>query len=170
MNEAPPLAAADPDDPSGRVDRISGSIYGTIIAASVMATGAGHTPLGGICLAVVVTLLVYWLAEAYAHVLALRIVHASQSRRDHVHRHLRQTATLVTASVAPLAALLVAALLGADTSGAVLTALIFTAAWLGVLGWIAARRAGLRGPPLVASTVGSGLIGLVLIALKFALH
>jgi hypothetical protein len=39
-----------------------------------------------------------------------------------------------------------------------------------LLGWRAGRRTGQRGLALAASTVVSGLIGLVLIVLKLSLH
>ncbi len=152
------------------VDRTAATIYGTIVAGSVMAAGAGHSTVRKTTVAVIVTVLVYWLAESYAHVLATRLSGESPAHRAHLRQHLRSTATLVTASFTPLGAMLIAALLGADARDAVTAALIVTSVWLGVLGWTAARRSGQRGLALVASTLGSSLIGLVLIALKFALH
>jgi positive regulator of sigma E activity len=168
------MVPPDDDDPaeiaSLRIERTAATIYGTIVAGSVLAAVAGHSTVGEATLAVVVTVTVYWLAESYAHVVALRLIGASPRHRAHVRQHLRSTAALVTASFAPLAAMLLAALLGADSRRAITVALIFTSVWLGALGWISARRAGLHGLAVVASTVGSSLIGLVLIALKFALH
>lgn len=153
-----------------RVDRTAAAIYGTIVAGSVMAAGAGHSTVGGTTLAVIVTVLVYWLAESYAHVLATRLSGESPAHQAHLRQHLRSTATLVTASFTPLGAMLVAAAFGAGARDAITAALIVTSIWLGVLGWVAARRSGQHGLALVASTVGSSLIGLVLIALKFTLH
>ena len=152
------------------VDRMAAAVYGIIIAGSVMAAGAGHTTVLQTTAAVVVTVVVYWLAESYAHLLATRIVGESPARLDHLRLRLRTSWRLVTASFLPLGALLIAALLGAGPRDAVTVALLFTTALLALLGWTAARHTHQRGLAMVASTVASGLIGLVLIALKLSLH
>lgn len=158
------------DAAGSAVDRTAATIYGTIVAGSVLAAGAGHSTVGQTTLAVVVTVLVYWLAEAYAHVLATRLVGETPDRLAHLRARLSSTWRLVTASYAPLAALLIAAALGADDRDAVTVALVATTLLLAALGWVAARRTGRHGLWLVASALASSLIGLVLIALKFALH
>ena len=76
----------------------------------------------------------------------------------------------MTASFALLAAMLLATAAGADNRDAVLVGLLCTTVLLGVVGWIAARRSGLHGLAVAASTLASGMIGLALIALKFILH
>jgi hypothetical protein len=152
------------------VDRTAASVYGIIVAGSVLAAGAGHTTVPQTAVAVVVTVVVYWLAESYAHLLATRVVGESPARLDHLRHRLHNSWPLVTASFLPVGALLVAALLGASDRNAVTFALLFTTALLALLGWTAGRRTGRRGLALAASTVVSGLIGLVLIVLKLSLH
>ncbi len=152
------------------VDQLAATVYGTIVSGSVMAVSAGQSTVGKTTLAVIVTLLVYWLAESYAHLVAIRVVGVSPARRAHARHRLASSWRLVTASFVPLAAMLLAALAGADNRDAVLVGLLCTTVLLGVVGWIAARRSGLHGLAVVASTLASGMIGLTLIALKFALH
>jgi uncharacterized membrane protein YdcZ (DUF606 family) len=82
---------------------------------------------------------------------------------------------MVTATFLPLAVLLLASLMGADESGAVLAALVLaalvlTALLLAVLGWVAATRARMTHPRRVATAAVAGAVGLVMIALKLALH
>jgi hypothetical protein len=168
-------ATAPPDgrvagDADIEVDRLAAAVYGTIVAGSVMAAGAGHLSTWDTAIAVVVTVIIYWLAESYAHLLAIRVVGVSDARRAHARHRLTSSWRLVTACVVPVAGMAVAALLGADDRDAVLVGLLCTTALLVVLGWWAARRSELRGFAVVASALGSGLLGLALIALKFALH
>jgi hypothetical protein len=152
------------------VDRLAAAVYGTIVAGSVMAAGAGHLSAARTAVAVLVTVFIYWLAESYAHLLAIRVVGVSDARRAHARHRLTNSWRLVTASFIPVAGMGLASLAGADARDAVLVGLLCTTALLAVLGWWAAQRSGLHGLGLVASTLGSGLIGLALIALKFALH
>jgi hypothetical protein len=159
-----------PADEVAEVERVAASIYGTIVAASVMVAGADHFSVPQIVLAVIVTVAVYWLAETYARVLAERVTAVPATIREHAIRHARHHWPMVTASVAPLAALVTAASLGAEADEAVVVALIFTTLWLGLLGWFAAGRAEMRGLVRAVATVVAGAAGLAMIALKFALH
>src|ERR1700749_2715960 len=54
-------------DNAGR--RRAAGIYGAIITAAILAAAGGHLPTVALVVAVVVTLLVYWLAEEYAELL-----------------------------------------------------------------------------------------------------
>ncbi|HZM29949.1 MAG TPA: hypothetical protein VFB77_05635 [Acidimicrobiales bacterium] len=156
-------------DEAVEVERVAASIYGTIVAASVMAAGADHLSVGEICAAVLVTVVVYWAAETYARIVAGRIL-ASEAVSEAVREHARHHWRMVTASYAPLAVLLLASLFGADVSAAVLIALVFTTGLLVVLGWVAAGRAEMTGAPRLVAAAVAGVAGLVMIALKLALH
>ena len=156
-------------DEAVEVERVSASIYGTIVAASVMAAGADHLSVGEICAAVLVTLVVYWAAETYSRIVAGRIL-ASETVSEAVREHARHHWRMVTASYAPLAVVLLASLFGADTSNAVLAALVFSTGMLVLLGWVAASRAGMTGVARLVSASVAGVAGLVMIGLKLALH
>lgn len=126
-------------------------MYGLIVAASVMTAGADHSTQA-IFGAVVVTVVVYWLAETYARYLAERTVagrdEAYAAARDHALHHWR----MVTAPFAPLAVLVVASLVGFGSRGAVLSALGVTTGMLAFAGLVAGRRAGMS--PLSALVAG----------------
>lgn len=149
-----------------RVPSASG-IYGLIVAGSVLAAGS-DLPTVPLAVAVVVTLIVYWLAEEYAEL----VEHASNGQlpdRTRIRTALKARWPIVAASYIPVAALLLARLLGAVPSTAALVALILVMVLLVLYGWRAAHLAGLRGVPLAAMTLLAGGFGLLMIVLKFAL-
>lgn len=154
-------------------------IYGTIICASILAAASPDTPALKVAISVLVTLMVYWLAERYAEVLGLA------SSPDHAgpyeqrtHRvtvaHLRHVMgsgwAMIQASVTPLVVLLGSRLLGADSETAVNIALGYTDVLLALLGWLAATRAGLTGWPRALAAAFAIFLGLVVVVLKGALH
>jgi hypothetical protein len=148
---------------------VAPAIYGLIVSSGVMASAGDSVALLRVAAAVVVTLLVYWIAEQYAAILAARL-HGRATTGRAVRASLHEGWPMVQASYAPLLVLLVAWLLGASRTAAVLVALAFATALLFGLGWLAGRRSGLSGMGLLASaTVGGGL-GLIMIVLKVALH
>src|SRR5579859_1701414 len=85
----------------------SGTIYGTIVAAStILAAAEGTHDVAEIALTVVATLLLYWVAHAYAEVLggAHSDVPFWLATRD----ELAAESSMMSACVLPLAALLLA--------------------------------------------------------------
>ena len=53
--------------------RRAAGIYGAIITAAILDTAGGHLPTAALVVSVVVTLLVYWLAEEYAELLGKQV-------------------------------------------------------------------------------------------------
>jgi hypothetical protein len=158
---------------------VPAGIYGTIICASILGAANPATPAFKVAVSVLVTLLVYWLAERYAEVLGL------VSSPDHggpyelgTHRitaaHVRHVLgsgwAMIQASVTPLVVLLGSRLLGADSETAVSIALGYTVILLALLGWLAATRAGLAGWPRTLAAGFSTFLGLVIMVLKASLH
>jgi hypothetical protein len=141
------------------------AIYGTIIGASVMAATEEHTPVGDVAASVVLTLIVYWLAERWSFLLGSHLT-GEPITLAHARRVFAEGFSMVEASYTPLLVLVVAWGLGADENTAVNLALLATVAVLLALGLVAGRRAGLSGWLLAASTVFTGLLGIVLIVLK----
>lgn len=145
----------------------SSGIYGLIVAGSVLAAGS-DLPTLPLAIAVLVTLVVYWLAEEYAEL----VEHASTGHlpdRAHIKAALKGRWPIVAASYIPVATLLLARLVGATPWTAALSALIVVMVLLVVYGWRAAHIAGLRGVQLVTMTLIAGMFGLLMIVLKFAL-
>jgi hypothetical protein len=158
------VGAAEP------LERTSAAIYGTIVSASVIAATAKHSSTARIAVATFVTVLVYWLAEGYAHFLAARLVRGSRPSHLQPRVFVRHRSAMVSASYAPLAVLILSALAGAGPSTAATLALAFATGFLVVMGWSAAQRTGVRGLALIGAAAVSGLFGAALIVLKFALH
>lgn len=152
-----------------RIPFVAPAIYGLIVSSAVMASAGPTVPLARLAVAVLITVLVYWVAEQYAAVLAARL-NGRVTDHDQLRTSLRGGWPMVEASYAPLVVLLSAGLLGASRTAAILAALIFTTALLVVLGWLAGRRSGLTGLGLLVSAAVGGGLGLVMIVLKVALH
>src|SRR6478735_2535149 len=98
-------AMADAEADPKSIANLASGIYGTIVAASVLAAGANETTRSIIAL-VVVTLVVYWLAEQYAHGLAHSLA-GHRARGSEVARRLREGWPMVQASYLPVGVLIV---------------------------------------------------------------
>ena len=158
---------------------VPAGIYGTVICASILGAAGPDTPVTKVAISVLVTLLVYWLAERYAEVLGLA---ASPDRagpyEQRTHRvtgtHLRRVLgsgwAMIQASVTPLVVMLGSRLFGADNETAVDIALSYTVVLLAMLGYLAATRAGLTGWARVLAAGFATFLGLVVVVLKASLH
>lgn len=162
---SPDLAARELREES----RTANGIYGVIVGTGVMATDNGTT-VGRLAVAVLVTLVVYWAAERYAHVVARRIVLRRRLTRAELRRELSDGWELVTASYLPLLVLVASSLLGADLLGSVRNALVFSAVLLGLSGWRVGREAEFSLPQGLLSAAIAGAFGVVMIALQTFLH
>ncbi len=145
--------------------RTAASIYGTIITASVIAAGAGLTSRS-LAVTIVVTLVIYWLAEQYAVLVGEHIHGGRLPSRAQIRRSMASTLPMITASFVPVVALLLARAFGASPGTAAKTALVVTVVLLVVHGERAGWAAGLRGFRLVAITAVAGLFGVAMIVLK----
>jgi hypothetical protein len=163
MNHGP-ARATPPDSTAGR--RRAAGIYGAIITASVMAAAGSSLPTGALALSVLITLVVYWLAEQYAELLGQQAAGGRLPSRDHVVRALSGSWPIVSASFAPLAVLVVVRLAGAPASVAANAGVGAAIVLLTLHGWAASRAAQLRGWRLAATTATATVLGLVMIALK----
>jgi hypothetical protein len=147
----------------------AGAIYGSLLAASVVAsTGPGHEPPEP---AQLVALLlatggVFWLAHVYAHLVG-------EPRGALTAREFRAAARrdwpIVQAAVPPAAAAGIGALLGLSDAGAAWLALAVAVG--SQLGWAlyVAARAGASAGRMVAAGIVNLVLGLVIVLLKVAL-
>ena len=146
--------------------RRAAGIYGAIITAAILDTAGDHLPTTALVISVVVTLLVYWLAEEYAEVLGEQVEGGRLPGWANIRRALASTWPMVTASYVPLLALVLARLAGASALTAANVGLVAAIVLLTVHGWLAGRAAQLGGWQLfLATSVAAGL-GLLMIALK----
>lgn len=145
------------------------AIYGTIIGASVMAATEEHTPIDEVAASVVLTLIVYWLAERWSFLLGSHLTGEPIDFR-HAKEVFAEGWSMVQASYLPLLVMLIAWGLGAGDDAAVNLALLATLVILVLLGTVAGRRAGLAGWGVVGSAAFTGVLGMLLIVLKALLH
>jgi hypothetical protein len=82
--------------------RRAAGIYGAIITAAILDTAGGHVSTTALVVAVVVTLLVYWIAEEYAEVLGEQAAGGHLPSRASIRGALVSTWPMVTASYLPL--------------------------------------------------------------------
>ena len=150
--------------------RRAAGIYGTIVTAAVLATGGNTLTSLALELTVLVTLVVYWLAEQYAELLGEHTHAGRLPSRAQVSSSLAGAWPMVTASFVPLGCLLVTRLLGASAPTAADVALYVTIALLVIQGYRGAEAAGLSGVRLVLVSGTAGLLGLAMVLLKVALQ
>ena len=146
--------------------RRAAGIYGAIVTAAILDTAGGHVSTAALVVSVVVTLLVYWLAEEYAEVVGEQVEGGRLPSRASVRRALAATWPMVTASYVPLLALVLAWLAGASDLTAANVGLVAAVILLTLHGWLAARAAQLRGWPLFFATATAAALGIVMILLK----
>ena len=153
--------------PFGRSSYASG-IYGTIVAASVLAASYNET-FHQEMLLVIVTVLVYWVAEQYADLLAHSLI-GNRPNRSLVIAGLRRGWPMVQASYVPVGVLVVAWLTGLSLTWGVNLALGACVLVLAVLGWLGGRRRRLRLRGCLLSASIAGGLGVVMVLLKVVLH
>jgi hypothetical protein len=146
--------------------RRAAGIYGAIITAAVMTAASRDVPTLALAISVLVTLVVYWLAEQYAELLGVQSAHGHVPTWHHVRMTLRDGWPIVSASFAPLAALVVARLAGASAVAAANVGVAAAVVLLTFHGWAAARAAQLRGWQLAGTTSIAAVLGLAMVALK----
>jgi hypothetical protein len=152
----------------GDPERISGSVYGTIMVMAVLAAGAkaNQHQLWRLLVLVVVTALVLWLAHVYAYGLGESLKLGRRLRLSELGSIARREYSIIASALLPVIALTLGATHALPERSAVLLAL-----WLGVVmltaqGFRYARLERLSpGPAFVAIATNLG-IGLGLVALE----
>jgi hypothetical protein len=157
---------AEPGGPGYDVGRRrAAGIYGAIVTAAIFAATSGLTT-AALAVAVVTTLMVYWLAEEYADLLGEQIEDGRLPSLHRIGHALAETWPMVTASFAPLAAAVVARLAGATALTAANIGLAVVIILLGVHSWAAARAAHLTGWRLAGAAATAVGLGVVMVLLK----
>jgi len=150
-------------------ENTAAGIYGTIVAAGVMAAAHASTA-AAVIVGVAFTLVVYWAAERYARLVADRIHRDRPPTWAEVRAQLRSGWEMVTVSTLPLLVLALFALLGAQLGVAVLAGLLCSTLMLCLAGWeigSGGRLSVLERGVLVAVAGGFGVL---MIVLKSLLH
>ncbi|ASR35280.1 hypothetical protein BAY61_10055 [Prauserella marina] len=151
---------------SGSGRRRASGIYGAIVAAAVLTAAGEALSTAALAVAVVATLLVYWLAEEYAVLLGQHAEAGKLPSAGRIRAELAATWPMVTASYGPLVALLLAWLAGASPVTAANVGLVAAVLLLVFHAWSAGMAARLRGVPLIAVTTVAALLGVLMVVLK----
>ena len=151
---------------------VAGAIYGLILATSVIAVSRQYQPdkAGVTAVTVVVTAGVFWLAHVYAETLALGLHGRHTPTWPETRRIVDKQWPLVQAGILPTVVLLLGPLGVLDDATAQDLALSVCLLELGTTGLFVARAAGARG--IVAAVSGAIALsfGVMIIALKVAVH
>ncbi len=146
--------------------RRAAGIYGTIITAAVLAAAGDHVPTLPLVVSILITLLVYWVAEEYAELLGEQLEAGQVPAWAEIRAALAATWPMVSASYVPLLSLVLARLLGASPSDAATVGLVTAIVLLMIYGWSSGRAAHLRGRQQLAVTSVAAALGLMMIVLK----
>ena len=152
---------------SGR--SIAGTVYGTIVAMSVIAAGSDATDTGRLATFVGTTAIVFWLAHVYAHGLEESVKGGHRLNAAELSRLARHEAAIPLAALAPTVALILGAFGVLAESSAVWLALGLGIATLGVQGLLYARIEALSGSRTIVVVSLNVLLGCAIIALKAGL-
>jgi hypothetical protein len=147
------------------------AIYGLMTVGALLAAESanGETYFETVA-AVIVTMLVYWLAHSYAEFASDRLTEGQPLRFGILARIMGHQVTILVGAAIPLLALLVDWVVGASLSTAVTTALYTSAGMVVVIEVAAGIRAKQSGRDLVKQTLFGAVLGLMIIALRLILH
>ena len=155
----------------GSRDSIAGTVYGTIIVLSIVTAGApafehGHWRLIGV---LAVTVLVFWIAHVYAHIIGESLAEGHRLGRAKILQIAHRELAIPLAAVLPMTAVALGSfgILGAGTSLWLAVAIGVTTLAVEGVRFARLERLGTRGTIM---SVGINLgLGLTLVALKAAL-
>ena len=123
-------------------------------------------PTRALAVSIVVTLLVYWLAEEYAEILGEQLEGGRLPTWRDIRAALAATWPMVSASGIPLLSLVLARLFGASPPDAANAGLVTAVVLLVIYAWSAGRAAQLRGRQLLVITSIAAALGLLMVLLK----
>jgi hypothetical protein len=142
-------------------------VYGLIVSSSVLVTAHADKAYK-LDVIVVCTLMIYWIAERYARIVAERIHEGHRPPWHTVRDQLARGWEIMSASLLPLIVLLLARAAGAGMNLAILCALIAGTLLLCLAGWRMGER--LKPAERLVSTLVAGTFGVGMIMLKILLH
>lgn len=157
-------------DPLGLISGGEGVITGTVVCAAVIAYGAAHpSSTARLTLALLGTVLVYWLAHLHAVTIGESVRYGHHPLRA-LRQALTETWPIAAVSALPILILVLAEAFGAALATAAWVALLATIGLLTLYSYLAGARGGLSIWGRIASAVVGAAIGLLVAALKVGLH
>jgi hypothetical protein len=150
---------------------LGAAVYGTILVGALLAAeSAVNETYAETILAVLIALLIFWIAHAYSAFASWRLRQGEPVTVQGLLRAMSQESPLLIGAAVPLLALLIAGAAGARLTTAVNVAIWTSAAMIVVIEFVASRRSGSSGRALVFQTAVGALLGFLVIALKLILH
>ena len=169
-SDSPTADAGGPEQSSPRRTDYAGAVYGSMLAASVVATAGA---LGGhaffkLALGLIVTGLVFWLAHVYARWVGERRLAGSPWAWGEIRRVAVHEWSIVEAAFLPALAVVTSALLGLDLTGAAWFALSVAVAQQVAWACLGAVRAGAATLQVIAEGAVNLVLGLIIMLAKAA--
>ena len=154
-------------EPHDRIERLAGAVYGTIVVAGVLgASDYDEQPEAlDTGLYAVSTVLVLWVAHSWAQTLGRRLV-GGGGLGTALRHSLGRDWPLVQSVLPPLGAMALARVLGASDETAITIGFWVCVAALCTWGAAIARRERASAGRTVGAALLSGVLGLLLVALK----
>ncbi len=155
----------------GTRDTIAGTVYGTILVLSVVTAGAPAFEHGEWNLVVIgaVTMLVFWLAHVYAHILGESLHDGHRLKRAEIFTIAQHELAIPLAAVLPLTAVALGALGVLSNTVALWVAVAIGVATLTIEGIRYARLEHLSRTGTLVTVAINLAFGLALVALKATL-
>jgi hypothetical protein len=151
--------------------KLSGAIYGTITAGALLAAEfARRETYTKTISALVIALVLYWLAHAYAANADKRIRDQQKLTVEGFADDLRHELPILAGASIPLFAIVIFGLAGATLGTAISAALWTAAAVIAAIELTAATRSGARGRELAIHAVIGIALGLLVPAINAILH
>jgi len=177
MSGKPAPGTAPPELPGrirnnpGMPDNPAGLVYGTVtVAALLAAESARRETYAAVIASVVITLILYWLAHAYAEFVGHRL----QTQEHFTYRGLMRTAAhefaVVLGATVPLAVLLGCWAFGTRLDTAVSASIWTAAGAIVAVELVIGIKAELEGRDLIRQTLFGAVLGLLVISLRVVLH
>jgi hypothetical protein len=148
-----------------------GAVYGSLLAASVMATATtfGDYPRLELVVVLLVTGLVFWATHVYARLVGERPAGRPWSRGE-IRRVAAHEWPIVEAAALPAAVVAVSPLLGLNLAATEWLALGVAVAQQVFWASMGAARAGVPRPQMIAEGAVNLLLGLIIVGAKAALN
>lgn len=168
---ATPAPVSRDSDYEERAYNLGSAVYGLIIVSALLAAeSAARETYAETVVAVVLALVVSWLAHAYSEFVYRRAESRERVTRAGLRRMLRRELPILVGAAPPLLAVLIAWLAGAALGTAITIAL-----WTSVVTILATEvtvglQAKLSGRELVIQALVGTALGLLILALKLVLH
>jgi len=167
----PPSAVGSTESAAEQRTDYTGAVYGSMLAASVVATAGvvGDYPRLNLALMLIVTGLVFWAVHVYARLAGQRRMAGSAWSWREIRTVSGHEWPIVEAAFLPTVAVAISPLLGLDLTGTAWFALAIAVAQQ--VGWacLGAVRASLPRRQVVLECVVNLVLGLILMAAKAAI-